>query len=152
MAKGALGPLGSLLLDVLFIACLIWLSITDIQKRKISNKVITLILLIGLTKMIFPFNQVCRCWFNFAGLLPGLPFLYYWQKGRLGGGDVKLLLVCGLYLGLIHTLGLLALFALFLFTCKLFCLCWSKNTCQRQALGPAISLAAATMVAVKYFV
>ncbi len=82
------------------------------------------------------------------GLLFGLPFYIGWHLHKVGGGDVKLAAVLGLYFGLpacvilvIFMLPILFAYYLFLHTSK-----------ASVAMAPIFSLAAIAMLVIQYLI
>jgi len=87
---------------IAFIAMLIVISIVDIKKREIPNGFIMIIGIIGVMAMVFQDHL------TFANRLLGffcisLPLLIIAmiKPNAFGGGDIKLMAVCGFYLGVI---------------------------------------------------
>lgn len=98
-----------ILLDALFIALLIWCACTDIKTRTVSNLAVILLLCLGLAHMALMLPTGAAWWTYSAGLALSAPFFLSWLRGHMGGGDVKLLMGIGLYLGLVNTLAAFAL-------------------------------------------
>jgi Flp pilus assembly protein protease CpaA len=44
---------------------------------------------------------------NLATLLMFIPMYLWWRQGKMGGGDLKLFLVCGLFMGAVFFMGAL---------------------------------------------
>lgn len=81
----------------IFVALLLVVSITDIRSRTIPNSVCAAIAVLSL----IPFNPL-----NLLGLLPAVLFLLpAIFCGGMGGGDIKLMAACGIYLGLSRSLA-----------------------------------------------
>lgn len=82
---------------------------TDVKERRISNKMLLVMLLIG---MIFTVATLDISEFITAGLgllLAAVLFLpsYFFSKGGLGAGDVKLALCMGLFAGLLDFINIM---------------------------------------------
>lgn len=85
---------------LLFFLVLIVLSIVDLRTRKIPKQCVWAIFILGNLKMFIDFgnrlNYVC----GFFAVSTILFILWVLSNGRLiGGGDVKMMAVCGLFLG-----------------------------------------------------
>lgn len=92
-----------ILMDAFFIALLLWCSYTDIRKRIVSNMTAILLLCLGIAHTVLIALTLIPWWTYPAGMALAVPFLLAWLKGHIGAGDVKLVLVIGLYLGLLNT-------------------------------------------------
>lgn len=134
-----------------FLCCLFCLSLVDLESFTIPDG--TLLIAFGAWLLALPFLRPGWAWIGLrflAGLVFGGGILLVsllmdklLKKESLGGGDVKLFAVCGLYLGFAGSLfGML-------FAC-LFGLLFSRlrgaKNGQPFPFGPAISLAAALML------
>ena len=96
------------MLIVFLIGILLWISIIDIRKQIIPDKV--LLLAVGV-RVIYFLCYEGFCWQGLwmlcmEGLIVSVPLLVitlgierFFQKELLGGGDIKLLFVTGMYLG-----------------------------------------------------
>lgn len=139
----------SILLDAFFVAGLIWSSFTDLQHRKISNACVLLLLCLGLTRTFLSLTAGSTVWYLHPfGLLFGFPFYIGWRLHKVGGGDVKLAAVLGLYLGLPACVILVIFMLPILFAYYLF-LHTSKTS---TAMAPIFSLAAIAMLILQYFI
>ena len=99
--------LSHVLLDVFFIICLVWCARVDFEIREIPNKAILIILILSAAQIVlFLMNRQPVIGY-FATLFMFVPMYIWWKNDRMGGGDVKLFLVCGLYLGLLYFVGTL---------------------------------------------
>ena len=136
---------------VIIVLCVV--SVTDLRSRKIPNNV--LLFAIGvrfmffLTELFWGKETISAGLMLLGdGLLVSLPLFLLtllieaiWRKKSLGGGDIKLLFVTGLYLG-----GEANLWVVFL--ASVFALFWKKLQGVKQKvdryipLAPSISLAA----------
>ena len=140
----------SILTDAFFIALLTWCSVTDLKKREIPNTAILLIMALSIAHLISITIQGLP-WYEYPlGVLFAVPFFFAWRKGLMGGGDVKLLFVTGLYLGtylmLISLTGMLAV--------CIGLLIWRavhRNGIRvRLPLAPVLSLGAVATVILSY--
>lgn len=136
--------------DVLFVSMLVCCSVTDLKKREIPNTAILLIMALSIAHLIsitirgFP-------WYEYAlGTLFAVPFFFAWRKGLMGGGDIKLLFVMGLYLG---ACLMLISFAITLAVCIGLLI---RRAVRRSGirvrlpLAPVLSLGAVVTVALSY--
>ena len=88
------------MLNIIFFTILFIISYQDFKKKKINNFFIVLILLLGVLSAVF--QEVCEVPGRIAGFFCiSIPmfFISYIKSGVLGGGDIKLMAVCGFYLG-----------------------------------------------------
>lgn len=105
-------------INMLLIICLImlccWFSYTDITERRISNK-LTYPAILSLLVLRIGFNPE-YLW----GLVPGaLLFLVFMISPRsLGAGDVKLVALLGLGIGLERAVLALLMMCIFVFLCQ----------------------------------
>lgn len=150
MNKELIILLGSVLVDALFISLLAWVSITDVLKRKIPNRAIIVMLVAGAFSLVFIIIVGMAWWPYPLGLIIGFPFIVFWNKGWLGAGDTKLILVCGFYLGLFQGLLMLALLAALLLVIRIFYFLKRKSTNSKVPLGPFIALSTAVPLMANY--
>jgi len=144
-----------LLLDIwgvlagaLFLACLAWISVTDIRKRLIPNQAILTMLILGLLNMGLDIFRQQDWWQNPAGLLIALPFLGAWLRGWMGAGDVKLILACGFFLGLPVSMVMIALMLLLLIVIAIYLAISHRSMKTKIPLGPVIATACAGIIIV----
>lgn len=97
-------PFVGILMDALFIALLIWCSVTDLKKRIIPNLVISMLLFLGLFHVGFIIASHNTWWIYPSGLLLAVPFFIAWIRGSIGAGDVKLVIAITLYMGLLKSI------------------------------------------------
>lgn len=91
--------LDSLLYCLLFSA-LLALSVIDFRTYEIPLGINIFILALGLIRVVMDFSHVIDYGIGFLCVSIFLLLIYYITKGRgIGGGDVKLMAVCGLLLG-----------------------------------------------------
>lgn len=137
--------------NLVFLACLYFLSLTDLDAQIIPNG--CLIAAAAVWALCEPF--IAGSWAEaglsvlaglvFGGALLGLSLIMDRVLGResLGGGDIKLFAVVGLYLGFAGTLFTLLL------ACVLgliFALLLRKKRSQPFPFGPSIAAASAVML------
>lgn len=92
-----------LITDIAFMLILIICIITDIKKRIVPNTCIVLLLVICVIKVILDNLIGYPWWMHVAGLVYTIPFFIEWNKNQMGAGDVKMILVICMYLGLFYT-------------------------------------------------
>ena len=95
------------LLDVFFCICLVWCWWSDYKKREIPNKAILLILICSAVRLILFLVNKQPVIMYLATLLMFIPMYLWWRRGKMGGGDLKLFLVCGLFMGAVFFMGAL---------------------------------------------
>lgn len=140
-----------ILTDAFFVALLIWCAYTDIKARTISNLSVILLLCLGLAHLMLTLLIGVAWWVYPAGLLLSVPFFASWLKGHMGGGDVKLLMGIGLYLGLINTLLAFALMLPLLGALAIHS--WRKTRTLRCSIpfAPVLTFGAAGIIITSYF-
>ncbi|MBW4085255.1 A24 family peptidase [Paenibacillus sp. S150] len=82
---------------ILFMLLLLYASLRDLKTRQIPDSLPLAIVIVGLLR----FSPV----YAFLGLLvAGLPYLIaaVCSKGKIGGGDIKLMAACGFVLGPVY--------------------------------------------------
>ena len=136
------------LAGALFICLLAWVSIMDMTKRNIPNWVVLIMLIIGILNTVIAdiFSQAW--WWCPAGTMIALPFLLLWFRGKMGAGDAKLMLACGLFLGLQASLLMAGLMLIFLLVIAGYLYAKKKSLKMQIPLGPVIALACSCMVVV----
>ena len=134
------------LAGALFICLLAWASITDMTKRIIPNLAILIMLIIGILNTVIAaiFSQVW--WWYPAGTMIALPFLLLWLRGKMGAGDAKLMLACGLFLGLQASLLMAGLMLVILLIIAGYLYLKQMSLKEKIPLGPVISLASGIMI------
>ncbi|NCB00289.1 MAG: hypothetical protein EOM70_13055, partial [Clostridia bacterium] len=108
------------LLSLAFIIQLAWISWIDIKSRTIPNISIVLLLLTGVLQLIAGAASGQNIWLSLLGDMIGIPFIPSWLKGQIGAGDIKLLMVCGFYLGLLDGMRMLVLILMISLALALF--------------------------------
>lgn len=139
-----------ILSDVLFLALLGWCSATDLRKRKIPNQAILPLLALGVMHAV-----IAAClgspWYEYPlGTLFGVPFFVAWTRGLIGGGDVKLLFVMGLYLGVARMLVALIVMLAVCAGLLLERIFRRRSIHIRLPLAPVLSLGALAAVLLNY--
>ena len=96
------------ILELFLIVFLLWISVTDIQKQIISNKAIGLAIVVRLVYCLFTEGVAWQeiVWALLNGIIIAMPLLVLvlvaekiLKKELMGGGDIKLLFVIGMYIG-----------------------------------------------------
>lgn len=96
-------------MDAFFIALLVWCSYMDIRNRTVSNFAVILMLCLGVVHTAL-IAQAGGTWWTYpAGMVFAIPFFISWLRGGMGAGDVKLVIVITLYLGLLNAVIAFAL-------------------------------------------
>ena len=118
--------------------CCFW----DIKERRISNRAVATMLVLALFSFFSqPFEPL-----TLVGAGVALMLAIPWRKGAIGAGDVKLLFVSALYLGLTGFCLSLALAGIAAF---IYILVARKRATDRVALGALYAPAAAAIVLIK---
>ena len=104
---------------ITFYYLLLTITISDLEENKIPNAVLLPFFIIGLFERLL-ISQAANWYFNpFLGIIVGFGVMFllaYFSKGGMGGGDIKLLAVIGIFigpLGALITLFLAAFIGLF---------------------------------------
>jgi Flp pilus assembly protein protease CpaA len=95
------------LMDVFFCICLVWSWRSDYKKHEIPNKAVLLILIDSVAQLVLFLLNRQPVILYLATLLMFIPMYLWWRKGKMGGGDLKLFLACGLYMGAVFFMGAL---------------------------------------------
>lgn len=102
-----------------FYYLLLTITISDLEEHKIPNAVLLPFFIIGLFERLL-ISKTTNWYFNpFLGIIVGFGIMFllaYFSKGGMGGGDIKLLAVIGVFigpLGALITLFLAAFLGLF---------------------------------------
>ncbi|MBO0430356.1 prepilin peptidase [Vagococcus fluvialis] len=102
-----------------FYYLLLTITISDLEEHKIPNSVLLPFFIIGLFERLL-ISETTNWYFNpFLGIIVGFGIMFllaYFSKGGMGGGDIKLLAVIGVFigpLGALITLFLAAFLGLF---------------------------------------
>lgn len=130
------------LTSAVFLVLMARISWLDWKHRIIPNRLIAMLLALNIVQLLLKAHAGQSIWINLLALLPGLIFIPPWIQGKIGAGDIKLLLVCGLFLGWPAAFSMvLTLLILVLFLAAYFLIC--KQTLHiRFPLGPLICTAA----------
>ena len=138
------------LISVVFLALMICISWLDWKHRIIPNRLVAILLALSIVQLFLQSHAGQSIWIDLFALLPGLIFIPAWIQGKIGAGDIKLLLVCGLFLGWPAAFSMvLLLLILVLFSAAYFLV--RKRTLRiRFPLGPLICTAATLIHFTKY--
>jgi len=124
------------------VSLLFTISISDALYRIIPNKVLVCFLIIGMIERVF-IPQTTYWWYPVAGLLLGFVPLFMIRMIRndaIGGGDIKLFAVIGLFvgpIGLLMSIVLASCLALIWYVLMYFL---KKNKDKYIAFGPFIAI------------
>lgn len=140
----------SILMDVFFIALLLWCSYTDIRKRIVSNLTIALLLCLGFAHTILMTLTGIPWWTYPAGMILAVPLFLAWLRGYMGAGDVKLVMAIGLYMGLLNTVIAFALIVPLLAILMIRSLIKNKTLKGAIPLAPVLAFGAFGAVALGY--
>ena len=127
---------------LLYDIVLVSIAIEDIRDRKISNRQVLLILVLAFAANftmpeISTFSRILGI---FAVSMPML-LLVFLVPGSFGGGDIKLVFACGVFLGwkLLLKGVVIAIFLAGIYACRLLIIRKEPRQCQ-FALGPFLSI------------
>jgi prepilin peptidase CpaA len=96
-------------------ATLLWVALLDFNERKIRNDFIIVLAALYILYSLVSGSWVEIHWhLGFAALMFAV-LLYFYARGRMGGGDVKLLTVAFLWTGLNCALTFAVLLLLFIY-------------------------------------
>lgn len=136
-------------LSLAFIVQLTRISWIDIKSRIISNTSIMLLFIAGAIHLIASVVAGQNIWLSLLGVMIGIPFIPSWLKGQIGAGDIKLLMVCGLYLGLLDGMWMFVLILMISLALAIFFLVRKQTTHVQIPFGPVIAASAATLILIK---
>lgn len=140
--------------NFIFFCCLFCLSLVDLENSTIPNGALVLAVLVWLVTLPFLWDGVWELANHllaavlFGGGLLGLSLLMdrILKRDSLGGGDIKLFGVIGLYLGLLPTLFTVILACIFGLLFAGFRKLKNRREGDQIPFGPSIALAAAVML------
>jgi Flp pilus assembly protein, protease CpaA len=118
--------------------CCFW----DIKERRISNRAVATMLVLALFSFFNKTFDALTLW----GAGVALTLVIPWHKGAIGAGDVKLLFVSALYLGLTGFCLSLALTGIAAF---IYIILARKRATGRVAMGALFAPAAAAIILLK---
>jgi leader peptidase (prepilin peptidase)/N-methyltransferase len=135
----------NVLIGAAFLVLMIRISWLDWKHRVIPNQLVVMLFALSIFQLIDQSLQGESVWIHLLALLPGLIFIPAWIQGKIGAGDIKLLLACGLFLGWSGAFYMiLLLLILMLFMAAYFLI--RKHSLHIQfPLGPLIC-ASATLI------
>ncbi len=114
------------MLHGLVLAVLLWLSIQDVRYRRVMSAGYTLLLAAVVYRVCFGEWSLCTVFAGMSGMFLLMYGIYRLTKGHgIGGGDVKLMILLGGYLGLKN--ALLVLFFGGSYLCIRFYLCMREQ-------------------------
>jgi Flp pilus assembly protein protease CpaA len=129
-------------MDAFFIALLVWCSSTDIRSRTVSNLPVFLMLCLGIVHTAL-IAQAGGTWWTYpAGMVFAIPFFISWLRGGMGAGDVKLVIVITLYLGLLNAIIAFVLMVPVLAVLMVKSLIKKKTLKCRIPFAPVLSIGA----------
>jgi leader peptidase (prepilin peptidase)/N-methyltransferase len=141
----------SILTDALFISLLVWCSYTDLKRRIVSNIAIVILLCLGVAHYITVLYTGLE-WSRYpAALLVAIPFFIAWLKGKMGAGDVKLIIAAGLYLGLANIMIAFLLMVPLLIVLMIFSVTKGKQKKHLIPLAPVIAFGGIGTLILRYF-
>lgn len=138
------------LTSAVFLVLMARISWLDWKHRIIPNRLIAMLLALSIVQLLLQSHAGQSIWINLLALLPGLIFIPAWIQGKIGAGDIKLLLVCGLFLGWPAAFSMvLTLLILVLFSAAYFLIC--KQTLHiRFPVGPLVCTSVTLIHFTKY--
>jgi Flp pilus assembly protein protease CpaA len=137
------------LTSAVFLVLMARISWLDWKHRIIPNRLIAMLLALSIVQLLVQSHEGQSIWINLLALLPGLIYIPAWIQGKIGAGDIKLLLVCGLSRLAAAFSMVLLLLILVLFSAAYFLV--RKRTLRiRFPLGPLICTAATLIHFTKY--
>jgi len=142
--------IAGVLMDAFFVTLLLCCSITDIKRRIIPNKVIVLLLCLGIVQTVFTALMGGTWWQHPAGLMLDIPFFVAWLKNGMGAGDVKLIMAIALYSGFINTVVAFVLIVPVLIGFMVYTLIKNKTIKMQIPIAPLLSIGAGGSVVIKY--
>lgn len=140
-------------LDILFALGLIGCAVSDWRTRTIPNRLLAFLAILGVLQLSLLLGMGVSVRPHLIVLLIAIPLYFFWTMNRIGGGDVKLLFVICLYLGLWQTV-IAAEIALVPLCVKLYRLSRKcrRHPRQKIALGPPLALGCVGCMAAQYVV
>jgi len=133
------------LIDLVFLSLMARISWLDWKHRIIPNRLIAMLLALSIVQLLITSHAGQSIWINMLALLPGLIFIPAWIQGKIGAGDIKLLLVCGLFLGWPAAFSMVLLFLILVLFSAAYFLIRKQTLHIRFPFGPLIC-ASATLI------
>ena len=139
-----------ILMDVFFIALLLWCAHTDLKTRTVSNQPVVLLLCLGLANTVLMLLTGHIWWQYPAALTFVVPFFIAWLKNFMGGGDVKLIAAIVLYLGLLNSIISFILMLPLLTALLMFAWFKSKTVVCKIPFAPVLAFGSIFVVILGY--
>lgn len=114
----------------------------DIRNRTVSNLTVILMLCLGIVHTVLIALTGGTWWTYPAGMVFAIPFFISWLRGGMGAGDVKLVIVITLYLGLLNAIIAFALMVPVLAVLMVKSLIKKKTLKCRIPFAPVLSIGA----------
>lgn len=139
-----------LTLDILALALLCLVAIKDIKTCEIPDRYVIALGALSLVVVAARYMSELSITVNMVGMLLVLPLMLIGLEGKLGGGDYKLLLVLGLYLGVYRFILMSICGALFALIPGIVAMKRQNSRKVKLALGPYIALGFFFTIAVRW--
>ncbi len=139
-----------LALDVLAVIAITFVAVKDALTREIPNGYVYTLGILGFVVIVVKIAFGYSITVNLVGLLLTLPLIYPGMKGKLGGGDYKLLLTSGLYLGAYGLVVMAVIGAVSALVPGLIFMFKDKSKTIKLPLGPFIAIGFMSAVAVRW--
>jgi len=140
----------SISMDVLFLCALFLASWTDIKKREIPNAVVIVIAVLGIASTVFCKVQGISAKEHIYGMVMAMPLIIPGLLGYMGGGDYKLIMATGLYLGLTHGITAIILSCPVIIGVGLWHLVKNKTMKIKIPLAPVIGIGSLATVILRW--
>ncbi len=139
-----------LTLDMLAMALLCLIAIKDIKTREVPDRYVIAMGALSLVVVAARFMFELSITVNLVGLVLTLPLVIIGLKGKIGGGDYKLMLMLGLYLGVYGLILMSICGALFALVPGIVAMKRQNSRKVKLALGPYIAIGFFFTIAVRW--
>lgn len=116
------------------------------------NPCIVLLLVLGIIKTVVNISIGYPWWFNLASIFYAIPFFIAWNNNKMGAGDVKLILVISLYLGVFNSLFAFIFMAISLLAYAFVSKTLRKDLTKSIPLAPFIMIGYLSYIGIRYFI
>ena len=142
-----------LILDVCFVACLVWCAHTDKKKMVIKNSTVLCMGVFALMHMTFRLGMQADVYEYALALLMMVPVYICWHCDGMGGGDAKLMAMMCLYLGLLQSAIAFAISFALLFGYTLYRRKrhHKRKSRRRIIFGPALAVGGTICLIIQHF-
>lgn len=138
--------------DLVVLRVLLLAVKTDLKSREIKDSVSATISLLAILLIFLKLSLGLQVKEHFLGMVVVLPLILMGLRGKLGGGDYKLLLALGLYLGIYFGTAAIVLLLPIFVGLALYYLIKERSVKKDIAMAPLIATGSTLAVGLKWFI